>query len=619
MLRRHNGVSFARKSAVLIILWSMFAAVNIAIAQTNINQVETITGGETTIVQATEVSEAAVLPAQFEVEEPSADGEPSADREPSADGEPSAIEIEEPSIAIQSPMTIDAVIQQLVANSLSDVPDVITQIENTRATDEDSRKGLAALSNLLAGELYFVDSDETLVRAVVNQDKTFSLYNLYDETLIDAATAKGDITKVRTSNKVRRLLRVAIAKISLQAGSTSQRIASIQSLMQDVTEENLVLLKDASITSTNPKVQNKLKEAIALGELRSDDEFVRLEAIDNLAGSLEPTVKNALVAIIKDDPSAAIQSKATNVLNAIDTKIEMYGYLERIFFGLSLGSILLLVAAGLAITFGVMGVINMAHGELIMLGAYTTYVVQLVMPNYIEYSLLVAIPAAFIVSGLFGIAIERGVIQFLKGRPLETLLATFGISLILQQLVRTVFSPLNRQVVSPEFMSGALQINPVFSLTYNRLYILLFALIVFLLLQLLMKKTSLGLYVRAVSQNRNMARSMGIRSEWVDAMTFGLGAGVAGLAGVALSQITNVGPNLGQAYIIDSFMVVVFGGVGNLWGTLVGAFTVGALNKFLEPVTGTVLATIFVLVFIILFIQKKPRGLFPQKGRAAES
>ena len=255
---------------------------------------------------------------------------------------------------------------------------------------------------------------------------------------------------------------------------------------------------------------------------------------------------------------------------------------------------------------------------MIMLGAYTTYVVQLLMPNAIDYSIWVAIPAAFLVSGFVGICIERGVIRHLHGRPLETLLATFGISLILQQLVRTVFSPLNRQVETPSWMSGSLDINPVLSLTLNRLYILAFALLVFGLLLMILNKTSLGLNVRAVAQNRDMAKAMGIRTDWVDAMTFGLGSGIAGVAGVALSQLTNVGPNLGQAYIIDSFMVVVFGGVGNLWGTLVAGFSLGIANKFLEPVTGAVLASILVLVFIILFIQKKPKGLFPQKGRAAE-
>ncbi|HEX2200532.1 MAG TPA: urea ABC transporter permease subunit UrtB, partial [Gammaproteobacteria bacterium] len=292
---------------------------------------------------------------------------------------------------------------------------------------------------------------------------------------------------------------------------------------------------------------------------------------------------------------------------------------ETLFFGLSLGSVLVLATIGLAITFGVMGVINMAHGELIMLGAYTTYVIQLLMPNHIDLSLFIAVPAAFMVSALFGIAIERGVIRFLYGRPLETLLATFGVSLILQQLVRTIFSPLNRSVFTPAWMSGSLEINSALSLTYNRLYIMVFGLLVFFALLVILKKTTLGLQVRAVAQNRAMAKAMGVRTEWVDAITFGLGSGIAGVAGVALSQITNVGPNLGQAYIIDSFMVVVFGGVGNLWGTLVGGLSLGVANKFLEPYAGAVLAKILVLVFIIIYIQKRPQGLFPQKGRAAES
>jgi urea transport system permease protein len=306
------------------------------------------------------------------------------------------------------------------------------------------------------------------------------------------------------------------------------------------------------------------------------------------------------------------------VISNIEDKRSFFGVVENIFFGLSLGSVLLLAAIGLTITFGVMGVINMAHGEMMMLGAYTTYVIQLAFPNLIEYSLLMAVPAAFLVSGFVGIIIERGVIRFLKGRPLETLLATFGISLILQQLVRTIFSPLNRQVQAPEWMSGSWVINPIFSLTYNRLYIIVFSLMVFFTLLLILKKSALGLHVRAVSQNRDMARALSIKSDWVDAITFGLGSGIAGVAGVVLSQLTNVGPNLGQAYIIDSFLVVVFGGVGNLWGTLVAAMSLGSINKFLEPVVGSVLANIIVLVGLVLFIQKRPKGLFPQKGRATD-
>ena len=268
------------------------------------------------------------------------------------------------------------------------------------------------------------------------------------------------------------------------------------------------------------------------------------------------------------------------------------------FFGLSLGSVLLLAAIGLAITFGVMGVINMAHGEMMMLGAYTTFVIQTALPQYIDYSLAIAIPAAFLVAALVGILIERTVIRHLYGRPLETLLATFGISLILQQAVRSIFSPLNQSVANPAWMSGTLEITESFGLTYNRLYIIVFSLIVFVLLMVLLKRSLFGLQMRAVTQNRRMANSMGIRSGWVDALTFGLGSGIAGIAGVALSQVTNVGPNLGQNYIIDSFMVVVFGGVGNLWGTLVAAMGLGVINKIIEPWAGAVLSKIIVLVGI---------------------
>ena len=253
---------------------------------------------------------------------------------------------------------------------------------------------------------------------------------------------------------------------------------------------------------------------------------------------------------------------------------------------------------------------------------YATYLTQNAfrawLPNHIGLALLLSIPAAFIVSGLVGVAIERGIVRHLYGRPLETLLATFGLSLVLQQLVRSVFSPLNRSVQTPGFLSGSLQFNDLLSVTWIRLYIVLFMLIVFALLWLTLNKTSLGLKVRAVSQNRRMATSMGIATSRVDAMTFGLGSGIAGIAGVALSQLTNVGPNLGQAYIIDSFMVVVFGGVGNLWGTLIGGMALGVTNKLLEPWAGAVMAKILVLVFIILFIQRRKQGLFPQKGRAAE-
>jgi urea transport system permease protein len=314
-----------------------------------------------------------------------------------------------------------------------------------------------------------------------------------------------------------------------------------------------------------------------------------------------------------------VRQTAAAAVKSISRRRAFYSGIETLFFGLSLGSVLVLIAIGLAITFGVMGVINMAHGELMMIGAYTTYVVQTAMPRHGETSIFVAIPAAFVVAGLIGILIERTIIRFLYGRPLETLLATFGVSLILQQLVRTIFTALNRSVETPAWMSGTLQLNDALSITYNRLYIVIFALLVFAALLVVLKYTRMGLEIRAVAQNRAMAKAMGIRSEWVDAMTFGLGSGIAGLAGVALSQLTNVNPNLGQSYIIDSFLVVVFGGVGNLWGAMTGGMSMGIVNELLEPYSGAVLAKIFVLIALILFIQVRPRGLFPPTGRASDN
>nr|WP_236638397.1 urea ABC transporter permease subunit UrtB [Mangrovicoccus ximenensis] len=360
-------------------------------------------------------------------------------------------------------------------------------------------------------------------------------------------------------------------------------------------------------------------------------------AVVTLSGDAAAEEKTAAVAVLRDmgnteartvlsgalgDADPAVAEAAAEAVRHIEQVQNLWGLAQNVWFGLSLGSVLLLAAIGLAITFGVMGVINMAHGELVMLGAYTTFAVQEVIrssfPALFDWSLLIAAPLAFLVAGGVGVAIERGVVRFLYGRPLETLLATWGISLMLQQAVRTIFGPNNREVGNPGFMSGAFELGQM-TVTWNRLWILVFALAVFAVLLFVLKKTPIGLQMRAVTQNRAMAANMGIRTGWVDAMTFGLGAGIAGLAGVALSQIDNVSPNLGQSYIVDSFMVVVFGGAGNIWGTLAGAFSLGIANKFLEPWTGAVLAKILVLVFIILFIQKRPRGLFAVRGRAVDA
>ena len=426
--------------------------------------------------------------------------------------------------------------------------------------------------------------------------------------------------RIPVHNPLRNTLRSLIALATISAPEPERRAASLRRLMRESVSADLLEYLDARVElESDPRVMDLLLTVRALARLNLDDPEERLAAIAVLRGSLLTEVRVRMEALASNDADPEVRAAAQEAMETIASRIKLFRFTENLFFGLSAGSVLLLAAIGLAITFGVMGVINMAHGELIMIGAYTTWFIQTLMPEALSTSILLAIPAAFVVSGLVGIAMERGVIQFLYGRPLETLLATFGISLILQQAVRTLFSPLNRPVSSPEWLSGSLQINPILALTWSRIYILIFAIMVFVALLLVMKKTSLGLKVRAVAQNRPMARALGIRTGWVDALTFGLGAGIAGVAGVALSQLTNVGPNMGQAYIIDSFMVVVFGGVGNLWGTLVGAMGLGMMTKFLEPHTGAVLAKILVLIFIILFIQRRPRGLFPKKGRAAEA
>jgi urea transport system permease protein len=513
----------------------------------------------------------------------------------------------------------DVLVNQLHVKSYKDKEAIIKKI----AAIKDPRK-VPILQHMQDGELFYRKSDNKIVfrKKSGEQYRIMDVLNDKDMGLVDA----GSINKVKVNNKLRRLLRGIIARLSLEDENPEVRQAAVNNIVKNINDSGAALLRESLPKEQDEDVREAMSTGIALMDVLDDDRAVRLKAVAVLSESVLPTAKSRLQDIIEKDEAGnyvesdvELRKLARKGIENIDSRLSVYQFFETAFFGLSLGSVLLLIGVGLAITFGVMGVINMAHGELMMIGAYTTYVVQLMMPNHIDYSLFVAIPLAFVVAGLFGIAIERSVIRFLYGRPLETLLATFGISLILQQMVRSIFSPLNRSVSTPEWMSGSFEINAALSLTYNRFYVIIFSLLVFFFLLALLKKTSLGLQVRAVSQNRPMAKAMGVRSEWVDALTFGLGSGIAGVAGVALSQLTNVGPNLGQTYIIDSFMVVVFGGVGNLWGTLVSAMSLGVFNKFLEPSTGAVLAKILVLVLIILFIQKRPRGMFPQKGRAVEN
>ncbi len=471
------------------------------------------------------------------------------------------------------------------------------------------------LEAMLAGRLYYIKKDKTLVYAVEEEGGYRATDVLTDKDL--GSFKKRKLRKVSINNRLRNTLAQALARLRLRDPDPGVRLHAINEMMPSITLESRPLLADLYTTEADGDVKEALTAAMSILDLRGRDKEARLTALEELTGNLNPLVRNELTRLVQVEKDLDIQKKAGVALNSIESRISFFALIEKIFFGLSLGSVLVIAAIGLAITFGVVGVINMAHGELIMLGSYTAFVLQQLLPDAIGVSLLLAIPAAFLVSGIVGILIEKTVIRFLYGRPLETLLATFGVSLVLQQMVRSIFSPLNRSVASPHWMSGSIQINAVLSLTNNRLIILAFSLLVFSALFFLLKKSPIGLQVRAVSQNRAMARAMGIRAVRVDALTFGLGSGIAGIAGVALSQLTNVGPNLGQAYIVDSFMVVVFGGVGNLWGTLLGGLSLGIVNKFLEPWTGAVLAKILILVLIILFIQKRPQGLFPQKGRVA--
>ena len=510
-------------------------------------------------------------------------------------------------------------LNQLVSvKSTSDKKDLISLIAGSNLPQRT--RVLAAMQD---GDLYYTKADEQLVYAKTHPDGYEIRAVVSGEDLGVVGSRK--VRKISINNELRTVLRGVLAELALRSEDAAERLAAAKDLIRSPAPEFLAAIERAKAIESNDKVLESLNIAMAMINLKSDQQVLRLEAIEAFRGTLDSDAMSILAAMqLKDsdgnylEKDELVRESSAAVLSEMRGKAKIYKLLENAFFGLSLGSVLLLTAVGLAITFGVMGVINMAHGEMMMLGAYTTYVIQLIMPNYIDYSIIVAIPAAFIVSGLVGIVIERGIIRHLYGRPLETLLATFGVSLILQQAVRSIFSPLNKSVSAPSWLSGSWEINGALSLTYNRLYIIIFSLIVLLLLVFLLKKTFVGLQMRAVTQNRAMANSMGIRTGWVDALTFGLGSGIAGIAGVALSQLTNVGPNLGQSYIIDSFMVVVFGGVGNLFGTFFAAMSLGVANKFLEPFAGAVLAKIFVLVFIILFIQWRPRGLFALKGRSVE-
>ncbi|NNH86420.1 urea ABC transporter permease subunit UrtB [Acinetobacter terrae] len=480
--------------------------------------------------------------------------------------------------------------------------------------------GIEELDRLVAyvnnNELYTDGSGQTYI--LKDDEKLFSYP---DEQVVD--TWPSDLSQVTLVNTLRKALSFGQAKVRLQSEDASQRLEAIDILENNLSELDPAMINTLYLNETNNKVKARLEQLKARMDYGSSDVRVKIQAVKVLKQSNRPEVL-ALVEQELQQPNLNPELKTVLVdaKGSIKTRLQASEWTGHVFSGLSTASILLLAALGLAITYGLLGVINMAHGELIMIGAYTTYVVQSLFKThfsgYVDWYLIAAIPAAFVVSALIGMLIERTVIRPLYGRQLETLLATFGVSLILMQLVRMIFGAQNVEVSNISWLSGGISITPSLMLPYNRIAIIVFTVAVFLLLVYLLNKTRFGLFVRAVTQNRQMARAVGIRSSRIDMLAFGLGSGLAGLAGCALAQVGNVGPDLGQNYIIDAFLVVVVGGVGQVWGAVLAALGLGISGTVLEIGMGAVLAKIILLVLVILFIQKRPQGLFAIKGRFVE-
>lgn len=445
----------------------------------------------------------------------------------------------------------------------------------------------------------------------------------FDPVTGEAATVPEDAEDVMLNNRLRGEIDTALAALKLFSADVALRKQAALALLKEPDASRQSVLEKALAAEKDAAVLALVKQALAAAQLASESTDARLQAARTLADSSQPEVLLLLNQQLGNESDAAVQSALKLAIGKVQENLRWGERLGQLFTGASLGSILLLVALGLAITYGLMGVINMAHGELMMIGAYATYVVQVAFRNYLpgafDYYLLAALPVAFVTSALVGALLERSILKHLYGRPLETLLATWGISLILMQAVRSLFGAQNVGVENPSWMSGSIQLMSNLQLPWNRVLIIGFAAAVLLGMALLIGKTRLGLFVRGVTQNRPMAACMGINTACIDTYAFALGSGIAGLAGCALSQVGNVGPDLGQSYIVDSFMVVVLGGVGQLAGTVYAALGLGLVNKLLEGWTGAVLAKIAVLVFIIVFIQKRPQGIFAMKGRSAEA
>ena len=514
-------------------------------------------------------------------------------------------------------------------------PDLLQKLAYGEADDK-----LAALALIVAGAdesaipLLQALADDSVQASPDTREKKIILI-VKDGKGVDAVTGKAveplseGLEDVVINNRVRKEITTAIAALKLASPDKAVRLAAARELQSNAEESMLPALARAVAKESDPDIKNLLALTQASIQLSTGDKPARMAAISALAASNNPSTKTLLIGLLAKkgnefvEPDADIRAAAQRSLDTVQSKLSTGERFGQAFTGISLGSILLLAALGLAITYGLMGVINMAHGELIMVGAYSTYLVQNFfkanLSGAFDWYLLAAVPVSFAVAALVGMLLERGVIRFLYGRPLETLLATWGISLMLIQACRSIFGAQNVQVENPVWMSGGVEVMAGIILPYNRIVIIVFALFVLFMVWVMLTRTRLGLFVRAVTQNRGMAACVGVPTKRIDTVAFGLGSGIAGLAGCALSQIGNVGPDLGQSYIVDSFMVVVLGGVGQLAGTVYAAMGLGIANKFLEGVAGAVLAKICILVFIIIFIQKRPQGIFALKGRFADN
>lgn len=500
-----------------------------------------------------------------------------------------------------------------------------TTMERLRAIDKIATIGdpdaLRLLEALQNSEVMVTDAGQIVLE---NEE-----WDVIDAITLEVLDPQPDVyDTVIVNNRMRSQLDSAIGVLQLLSEDREIRLTSAKSLQDNLLPALLPILNKALAKETDQEIIRILKESQSVILLDATDSQQRLDAVNYLLSSSERRVREILAAKLEKNESGLYLEDSVEVrvaiesaVAAIDRKLTLIDYFGRLFSGLSLGSILLLAAMGLAITYGLLGVINLAHGEMLMIGAYATYVTQQLfvnhLPNYLDLYVIAAIPIAFFSSAVIGVMLERTVIRWLYGRPLETLLATWGISLFLIQLVRQIFGAQNVEVSNPAWLSGGVELWNVV-MPFNRIAIIVFAVIVLTGIWLVISQTRLGLFIRSVTQNRSMASCVGVNTAKVDMLAFGLGSGIAGLAGVALSQVGNVGPDLGQAYIIDSFMVVVLGGVGQLAGTVYAALGLGAFSKLIEPGVGAVLTKIIILVFIIAVIQKRPQGLFALKGRFVE-